>query len=142
MNNITLLLLFIAGAIGGGAFFAGYFLRMFAGEYADDSIIYTWRSLMFGGPGLIGACAALILLMEPEIALHQDLMDFFMILYIVYGFVAGIIFFIGIFWRILKSGEMVSTWSFHTMGIMVCGGIIIMAASAILSSVLMKAQHM
>jgi len=54
-----LFLILIFGAAGSTAFVIGFFVRIFAGENAEDRTIYTWRGLMIGGLGLLFVCTVI-----------------------------------------------------------------------------------
>jgi len=142
--NTTFYLLHAFGAIGGIAFLAGYFLRLFTGEYAADRIVYKWRVLMLGGTGLSSVCAALAMHIKPRmISIPPEILEFFMTIHMICIVVAIFIVFIGFVWTMWKhltegvsdggfSTITVSEWTRYTMLFTLGLGLVASAASVIL----------
>ena len=130
MEYITSHLLLIGGAIGCLAYFTGFIMRLIAGENAYDGTIYAWRSLLFGGTGLLGACAALAKILWLDEYLYPWAMAFFQPFFIACGAIGGLFFLIAFIYALANSGKTVFKWSYNTMRYVALGGV--MGAGAIM----------
>jgi hypothetical protein len=131
--------LLILGAIGGNAYLIGFFLRLFTGEDAEDSTVYTWRWMMFGGTGLLSILAVLLYLIEPDMSFLGPIeKNILLFLYMPYLFVTLFMYFFGFLWRIWKSGDMVSEWTYHTLGFLLGVGLVLLVASFFTTSIFIK----
>ena len=139
MGDYFSYMLLIFGAIGVNAYLIGFFLRLFAGEYADDGIVYTWRGMMFGGTSLVSICAGLLYLIEPDMTFLSPLeANILLFLYMPQFVVIIFTYFLGFLWRIWKSGDMVSEWTYHTLGYLLAVGFVLIVATMIPTSIILK----
>ena len=118
MNVFFSNLIGVIAILGGLAFFAGLFVRWLT----DDSDRY--KKYFYAGFGIPPICAVFIWLVTDQV----EVADFIEFMLTLFSTIGGLMFFIGMLWRILMGGSMVTVRALNSMRFIFFGGIVLFAA--------------